>query len=116
MSEEEMSRQFKRLQGADACENIMGRLSYYYTAARMTELVSLFAQISDVKIEMPWGIYRGSDAASRCFFLDHVDRDTEDTARYEKLKGRMVFHDMCSPTVEVAGDGQTARGCWISPG
>jgi len=116
MSEAEMSLQFERMQGADACENIMGRLSYYYTAARMTELVTLFSKAKSVKIEMPWGIYRGSDAASRCFLMDHVDRNTKDKARYETLKGRMVIHDMCSPMVEVAGDAKTARGCWISPG
>jgi len=116
MSEEAMSLQFERMQGADACENIMGKLAYYYTAARMTELVALFSKTDSVKIVMPWGIYRGSDAASRGFLLDHAGRDTKDAERYETLKGRMVFHDMCSPTIEVAGDAKTARGCWISPG
>jgi len=116
MPEEEMSLQFERLKGADVCENIMGKFAYFYFAARMTELVSLFTKRNDVKIEMPWGIYRSADAAARCFLQDHTDRDTKDAAKNETLKGRMVMHDMCTPVVEVAGDGRTARGCWISPG
>jgi len=34
----------------------------------------------------------------------------------EKYTGFMFEHDLCSPQIVVAGDGQTARGIWMSPG
>jgi hypothetical protein len=117
MSQAEMSLQFERLEAARTCENLAGRFSYYYTASRMRELCALFAHTADDRVTMPWGVYLGADAAERCFIQDMTDRDAEDRERVlAELGGRMMIPDLCTPIIEVAGDGQTARGLWISPG
>lgn len=116
LSQEEMSLAFERMKAARICENLAGTFSYLYSANRMAELSALFAHTDSDRITMPYGVYTGKDAAHRCFVEDLVDLDTEDAARYEELKGKMMISDLCTPIVEVAGDGKTARGLWISPG
>ena len=114
MTQGQMSLEFHRLRGAIACENLMGKYSCYFTAARMKECAALFARDKDTRITMPWGVYRGEDAAERLFLRDYADRTAEE--RISELQGRLVINDMCGGVVEVAGDGQTARGVWMHPG
>ena len=116
MSQEQLSAECQRLAAARACENILGRWSYLFTAGRMREIDELFAHSDSDRIIMPYGMYTGADAARRCFVEDLVDRDTEDSARYEELKGRMMITDLCTPVIEVAGDGKTAKALWVAPG
>ena len=113
-SQAEMSLEFQRLRAARICENLAGQASYLYTASRMRELSALFARREDTVITMPYGVYSGPDAAERCFVRDLGDRD--DPARTEDVTGRMVIRDFCTPIVEVAGDGKTARCLWTVPG
>lgn len=115
-TQEEMSLAFERLTAAKACENLAGSFSYLFSANRMEELTALFAHTDTDKITMPYGVYNGKDAADRCFVEDMVDIDDPDPARHEELKGRMIIPDMCTPIVEVAADGKTAKGLWNSPG
>ncbi len=115
-TQEEMSLEFERLKAARICENLAGTVSYLYAANRMEELSQLFAQTETDRVLMPYGVYHGADAAKRCFVDDMVDLDDPEPARVEQLKGRMMISDFCTPIVEVAGDGKTAKGLWISPG
>ena len=115
-TQEEMSLQFQRLKAARTCENLAGTFSYLFSANRMEELAGLFAHTPQDKITMPYGVYQGADAAQRCFVKDMVDLDDPDEDRREALKGRMMISDLCTPLVEVAGDGKTAKGLRISPG
>lgn len=113
---EELSLEFERLKAARTCENLAGTASYLFSANRMQELEALFAHTSGDRITLPYGVYTGADAAKRCWVDDFVDADDPSPARHEELKGRMMIFDACSPIIEVAGDGKTARGLWISPG
>ena len=115
-TQEEMSLEFERLKAARICENLAGTVSYLYAANRMEELSQLFAQTETDRVLMPYGVYHGADAAKRCFVDDMVDLDDLEPARVEQMKGRMMISDFCTPIVEVAGDGKTAKGLWISPG
>jgi len=115
-TQEEMSLEFERLTAARTCENLAGSFSYLFSANRMQEVSDLFAHTESDRITMPYGVYKGADAADRCFMQDMVDIDDPDPARHEELKGRMIIPDMCTGIVEVAGDGKTAKGLWNSPG
>ena len=90
-------------------QNVMGRYSFYRMYGMLEETVQLFSRRDDTEVEMPWGRYIGCDAAQRCFITDH--RETPD-ARL----GSMTIHDICTPVVEIASDGMTAKAVWISPG
>lgn len=117
VNEKELSLSLFRLRAARECENIAGRFAYFFTASQMHKIAALFTARDDVRIEMPWGVYNGADAVSRCFTQDLTDRDSDDAARVdEDVRGRLVLNDTTSGIVEVAGDGDTAKGLWMFPG
>ena len=47
MNMEELALQVERLQAAQACRNLMGRYSYYHTAFRNKDFMTLWAQRPD---------------------------------------------------------------------
>ena len=113
-SQEDLSHKFYRAQAFRECYKIANKISYYFTASQMSKMEGMFSKDPDTKITTPWGVYCGADAAERCFLKDFPD--LEDENRKSELKGRLVIDTFCSPVIEVAGDGKTARGMWINPG
>jgi SnoaL-like domain len=55
---------------------------------------------------------QGTDAARRCFhgFHDWLMKEAVGA------EGAMMQHTLAIPVIEIAGDGQTAKGVWMSPG
>lgn len=97
-----------RLEAYVEISNLMGKYVFHRMNQKLEAVVALFSNREDLWIEMPSGIYRGTDAAKRCFEIDHP---IEEAPPYS-----LVIHDICTPVIEVAGDCETARGVWISPG
>lgn len=117
VNEKELSLSLFRLRAARECENIAGRFAYFFSASQTVRIAAMFAGREDTRIEMPWGVYNGKDAAERCFLNDMTDRDSDDSARIDAdVRGRLVMNDTTSGIVEVAGDGDTAKGLWMFPG
>ena len=100
-----------RLEAAQACQNIMSKYQYLHSAYMNKEIVKLFADRDDIIIDMPFGRWNGPDAAKRCF---GVLFEEELTPR--DLRGEFVEHTLTTPIIEVAGDAQTAKAVWNSPG
>ncbi len=102
----------ERLQAVRDVQNQMSRYTYYQSAAMQEETIALFAQhTAGVRVEMLWGVYDGLDGVKKCYKLDHLQHDD--------LKGRagvMQIDTLTTPIIQVAGDGKTAKGIWISPG
>lgn len=111
---EALSLQIERLQAAQACRNLMGRYSYYHTAFRNKDYMTLWAQREDSYFKFPFGYYVGYDAIARCYLVEHGDRN--DPGMEEKLRGIMTMHQLDTEVLEVAADCKTAKGVWISPG
>ena len=114
MNLEELPLQIERLQAAQACRNLMGRYSYYHTAFRNKDYMTLWAQREDSYFKFPFGYYVGYDAIARCYLVEHGDRN--DPGMEEKLRGIMAMHQLDTEVLEVAADCKTAKGVWISPG
>ena len=114
MTLEELALQVERLQAAQACRNIMGRYSYYHTAFRNKDYMTLWAQRPDSYFKFPFGQYIGYDAIAHCYLVEHGDRD--DPGMDQKLQGIMTMHQLDTEVLEVAADCKTAKGVWISPG
>ena len=110
----ELMLQAERLEAAQACRNLMGRYSYLHTAFRNKEFMELWAKRDDVSQTMPFGKFVGYEGVNQSYVGFHGDRyNPED---YEQLRGLMMIHEMCTDVIEVAADGKTAKGIWISPG
>ena len=91
--------------------NLMGRYEYYHTAKMHKETVRLFAlERDDIFIDnVSLGVYKGPQGIKRFFkdFHEVLDGDR---------KGSLCIHTLTTEVIEVAKDGQTAKGLWFSPG
>lgn len=114
MSSQDLLLRIERLEAAQACRNLMGKYSYYHTAFRNKEYIDLWAKRDDCMLIMPFGVYHGFEGVKACYMQDHGDRDDPNT--YERIRGSLMMHEMDTEVLEVAADGKTARGAWISPG
>jgi hypothetical protein len=111
--------QYERAMAVNAVSNLMSRYSYLHLAnAYDKRWVSLYANGDpDLKIEIASrGIWQGPDAAER--LVKHYAAMDTDGGQHppQGWVGVMGVHVTASPVIEVAGDGQTARGLWLSPG
>lgn len=111
---EELAQGFDRLGAAQACEKLMSVYSFLHTRMRHEDYMKLWAHRDDCKLEMPWGAYEGFSGVERCYLKDHGDRSYPETQAL--LKGLLCVHCIGTSIIEVAGDGRTAKGVWISPG
>lgn len=112
----EIKLQQKRILAVNAIENVMGRYVFYHFANMYMDkdYVGLFANGDpDMKIDMSTGVWEGPDAAERVLTYYYKMAVNAGGADY---RGDMHLHTLTSPVIEVAGDGQTARAVWLSPG
>ena len=103
----------RRLNDIHEIQNLMGRYEFLTTANMFTETVELFAKTVPQKIEIgPLGVWDGMDAAYRCFHGFHNWTSKVGVP----IEGQMMQHTLATPVIEVAKDGKTAKGVWMSPG
>ena len=101
-----------RLQAVRDVQNLMSRYTYYQSAAMQDETIALFAQHTPgTRAEMLWGVYDGLDSVKKCYKFDHLEHSD-----LKKRAGVMQIDTLTTPIIQVAGDGKTAKGVWISPG
>lgn len=110
---EALTHELQRQMAIHDCKNLMGKVMYYGVAWLNQKLVELWSQREDCLLEMPWGIYDGRKGVERCYLQDFGDRNAMDE---NQLKGIMMLYTVDTPIVEVAEDGQTAKGVWVSSG
>lgn len=101
----------ERLWDRHQIENLMGAYANLHTA-RMHESTS---ELFDLNREDIWvevgglGVFKGREGVRR-FFVDHHYSMEGDG------KGIMNIHTLTTPIIQVAEDGKTAKGTWMSPG
>jgi hypothetical protein len=99
----------ERLKAADDCENLMDKYQYYNMKNMRNEETQLFALKSPgACVEMMWGIYDEPEGVMRWRRSQGYGKPRE--------KGVFPLHCMCTPIIEVAKDGETAKGLWIMLG
>lgn len=88
-------------------QNIMGRYSHYAMANHWPDVGALYAlKTPGVRYSAPFLVKDGAEAIKSYF-------DTRDDSNQQ---GVLQQHTMATPVIEIAGDGQTAKGVWDSPG
>lgn len=112
-------------------QNVMSRHSVYDAAGMNREqLRDIWAQKApDVSFGQNHGLYVGMEAITKYYcdlweqelrpkrleqmttLFPHIKKDKEN-----ELAGFMKMHTNATPIIEVAGDGETAKGLWESPG
>jgi len=66
----------------------------------------------DVSAEIAnWGKWEGQEAVKRLYYQELGGNNVGPEA-----KGMMFCHALDTPSIQIAGDGKTAKGVWFSPG
>jgi hypothetical protein len=108
MTSMSLQERIERLEAIFEIQNLMGSYSWH-----RGEQSDLFAKRDDVSLSIgPWGMYKGHDGI-RKFFAREMEPPPKGGPN---PNGFMSEHNMCTPVIEVAEDGKTARGVWTSPG
>ena len=100
----------ERLEAMREIENLLGRRMAYHSAGRHDlEIEHLWSHRDDICFEgEDWGAWEGYEAVKKSY----VDGNPYPNGH----PGMLVEHLCCTGVIEVAEDGQTAKGTWISPG
>ena len=131
MKEKSLKERIQRLEDIHEIQNLMSRHEYYHSAGmHKEEIEELFAQKTPgVSFEAgDTGAFEGLEAVKKSYVegielvakrnLEEMRKRYPDAKLKEKdkLAGTMVVHTLTTPVIEVAGDGKTAKGVWMSPG
>lgn len=114
MDLEKLGFELDRIGAAQQVEQLMSIYVSLHAQMNHKKYLEMWSKREDCKLEMPWGAYEGRASVERCYLEDHGDRGDEEIQ--ELLKGLLCIHCIGTSVIEVAGDGRTARGIWISPG
>ena len=100
----------ERLWDTEQCRKLMARYEYYGYGRVWEKVPGMFAKRDDIWIDCEgFGVFDGPKGIET-FFVDwHHSMEGD-------AKGMLTLHTLPTECIEVAEDGQTARGLWISPG
>lgn len=111
-----------------AVQNLMSRRAFYHSIGRNENELELWAKNHEVRWAQNQGCYVGMKSIK--VYYDDTNRQMQ-AAELERLSkanpaiqnvpenryiGNFVFHPLTTPIIEVAEDGQSAKGVWYTPG
>ena len=100
--------QLARVDAARELHNLMGRYTVNFSPQYMHRALDFYAlDRPDVSVEIAdRGVYVGAETLRKLFGAQFA----------MSLKGNLLIHYLATPMIEVARDGQSAKGVWRSPG
>lgn len=120
--------QLQRLKDAQEVQNLMSRRMFYHSIGRNELELSLWAKKHPIRWAQNQGCWVGMDSLK--VYYDDINRKMQ-AAELERVSktnpkiknvpenrfiGNTILHTLTTPIIEVAGDGNTAKGVWYTPG
>ena len=105
-------KKIQRLDDIQEIQNLMGRYVYEHEVMKDPEFAdTIYAQKApDVSWEVAHiGFFQGKEGVKKILQAHGPDSGTP-------APGTLFLHALCTPVIEIAGDGKTAKGVWHSPG
>ncbi|MBN1628925.1 MAG: nuclear transport factor 2 family protein [Thermoleophilia bacterium] len=111
-------------------QNCMSRHAYYHGAGMHAEELekNWVKKTPNPTFAMNFGKWVGYESIKKCYVdagpiingagLEALSRQFPDIEVKEENMGigNLVIHAQTTPIIEIAGDGQTAKGIWVTPG
>jgi hypothetical protein len=123
-----LEEKIQRALDIQAVQNVMSKHEYYHAlGANIDELETIWSKKApDVSFAQNTGYWVGYDSIYTYYGTDHIINEKADLARlrvnYPSVAadalgaGTLMMHTLTTPIIEIAGDGQTAKGMWYTPG
>ena len=104
-----IEKKIERLEAYNEIQNLVAKYAVIHTPLSMHQSPELFAlKQPDVSIEIAmWGKLIGAEQIKKVF---------SGMRERKPVPGTMFEHQLTTPVIQVAGDCQTAKGLWFSPG
>jgi hypothetical protein len=104
-----MQKDIQRLKDSHEIQELMSRYFYLHAANLLEEKVKLFAlKTPGVRIEIAdRGVFEGPEHVRDHYLKGEGSQD---------FTGKLYLHTLATPSIQVADDGKTAKGVWMSPG
>jgi hypothetical protein len=111
MAQKGLEERIQRLEDVREIENLMAKYAYLHTAGMHEETAGFFAtETPGVRVEIsPLGRWEGTEGVNTAMVKFHRFIGAGNA-------GILMVHPQTTPVIEVAGDGKTAKGVWMSPG
>jgi hypothetical protein len=108
-----MQHELERVQAVVEIQNLMSRYEYWHTSDQHDKKGKFIATKAEgARIEYNnSGVYEGTKGL-RKFLVELHSMG----GGVNRRPGNLTVHPLTTPVIEVAGDGKTARGLWLSPG
>jgi hypothetical protein len=109
---ETLQKKLERVDAVQEIQNLMGRYVWMHEVQKDPEFIdTMFAENNpDVSWEVAhMGLYRGREAVKE-ILNQHGPKGGS------IAPGTLFIHTLTTPVIEIAEDGQTAKGVWKSPG
>jgi hypothetical protein len=100
---EKLQHEQERLQAVHEIQNVAAK---YYNTKNKPEVFALKQPDVSVEIAM-WGKFIGPEKVKQLFAAE---------GGHTPPPGMLIEHQLTTPYIQVAADGQTAKGVWCSPG
>jgi len=114
-SQADLAARVERLEDIHNIQNALGYYEEYQSALEFDRVWPLFAlEKSDVRWEVGPGAYVGGDAVKGALMAQ--EKRPNDKEWLVIHRGEMHVHTLATPIIVVAGDGQTAKATFDSPG
>jgi len=114
---EKQQKEIQILKDVHEIQNLMGRYIYYHEVNAEGNFPDKFFEMfyakktPGVSAEVAHGgVYLGEESIKKKMWAPMPGMDAG------LMKGGLFTHPLTTPVIEVAGDGKTAKGVWISPG
>jgi hypothetical protein len=130
---EQENERLQRVRDAQEIQNVFSLHEYYHNAARHADEMDAIWAKNQPDLAMEEAVLNGryvGPEAVRCYYVDFFrsfDKVNLEAVRriYPDVKvaadatlpfGVQLMHTLTTPVIEVAGDRETAKAVWISPG
>lgn len=113
---EALEKQVQRNRDYNEIQNLMGRYEFFHSCGQDSYIArNLFAYWHpDANSEYgPLGVF---DAQGSVDFFDNQSCMMTDGTFYRPAPGNAIIHQVTTPCIEIAEDGKTAKGTWLSIG
>jgi hypothetical protein len=103
----EQARRIERMEVVNEVQNLLSRYVNYHSASKQIETANLFCRHTPgIRLIFNGHIYDGWEGVERHFIYRMSEAE-------EDLRGRIYWHDVVSPLIEVASDAMSAK-CIVS--
>jgi len=107
---EKQGKRIQRCEDVNQIQNLLASYVYTHEVGRTADLTEKVFAINDPDVS--WevagtGYFKGSDS---------VKKALGNNVSPNPIPGNLSVHCLTTPVIEVADDGRTAKGIWISPG